>query len=51
MSNDISSASSTYLDNLRWQAIKKNRRERILSQEDFFRFNTTVVVSRPKQAC
>lgn len=38
MSNDISSASSTYLDNLRWQdeQVSTETKDDTLSQEDFF---------------
>ncbi len=38
MSNDISSASSTYLDNLRWQdnQTKTEEKDDTLTQEDFF---------------
>lgn len=38
MSNDISSASSTYLDNLRWQDNQNKTEEKddTLTQEDFF---------------
>ncbi|WP_295512325.1 flagellar hook capping FlgD N-terminal domain-containing protein, partial [uncultured Pseudoalteromonas sp.] len=38
MSNDISSASSTYLDNLRWQdnQNKPEEKDDTLTQEDFF---------------
>lgn len=38
MSNDISSASSTYLDNLRWQDNQNKTEENddTLTQEDFF---------------